>query len=112
MEVQPREIRSYQTDDGKCPFSEWLDSLPDAKTRAKIRTRLDRVEKGNLGDCEPVGEGVFELRIYYGLGYRLYFGLEKKIIIILLQGGDKSTQEKDIEKAKEYWKNYKSRNDA
>lgn len=86
--------------------------MPDRKTRAKIRTRLDRVEEGNLGDCEPVGEGVFELRIDYGSGYRLYFGQDKKIIIILLQGGDKSTQGKDIEKAKQYWKNYKSRNDA
>lgn len=98
--------------DGKYPFSEWLDSLPDIKTKAIIRARLDRVEEGNLGDCEPVGEGVFELRIHYGQGYRLYFGQDKKIIIILLLGGDKSTQGKDIEKAKEYWKNYKSRNDA
>lgn len=92
MEVRPREIRNYLTVDGKNIFDEWLDSLRDRRAKAKIRARLDRVEDGNLGDSKSVGEGVFELRIDYGLGYRIYFGQEEIIIIILLCGGDKSTQ--------------------
>jgi len=92
MEVRPREIRNYLTVHGKNIFDEWLDSLRDRRAKAKIRARLDRVEDGNLGDSKSVGEGVFELRIDYGLGYRIYFGQEEIIIIILLCGGDKSTQ--------------------
>ncbi|RCJ20666.1 addiction module protein [Nostoc sp. ATCC 43529] len=112
MEVQPREIRNYLTVDGKNVFDEWLDSLRDKRTKAKIRARLDRVEDGNLGDCKSVGEGVCELRIDYGPGYRIYFGQEGITIIILLCGGDKSTQEQDIVKAQEYWKDYRSRDNA
>ncbi|MEH2314777.1 MAG: type II toxin-antitoxin system RelE/ParE family toxin [Nostoc sp.] len=112
MEVQPREIRNYLTGDGKNIFDEWLDSLRDRRAKAKIRARLDRVEDGNLGDCKSVGEGVFELRIDYGSGYRIYFGQEGITIIILLCGGDKSTQERDIGKAQEYWKDYRSKDNA
>ncbi|MDZ8109844.1 MAG: type II toxin-antitoxin system RelE/ParE family toxin [Nostoc sp. DedQUE12a] len=112
MEVQPREIRNYLTVDGKNIFDEWLDSLRDTRTKAKIRARLDRVEDGNLGDFKPIGEGVFELRIDYGPGYRIYFGQEGITVIILLCGGDKSTQEQDIVKAQEYWKDYRSRDNA
>ncbi len=82
MEVQPREIRNYLTVDGKNIFDEWLDSLRDRRAKAKIRARIDRVEDGNLGDCQSVGEGVFELRIDYGLGYRIYFAQEGITIII------------------------------
>ncbi|NMG18372.1 type II toxin-antitoxin system RelE/ParE family toxin [Brasilonema bromeliae] len=92
MEVQPREIRNYLTDDGRNTFSEWFDSLRDRRAKAKIRARLDRVEQGNLGDYKSVGDGVFELRIDYGSGYRIYFGQEGLTIIILLCRGDKSTQ--------------------
>ncbi|MEH1883514.1 MULTISPECIES: type II toxin-antitoxin system RelE/ParE family toxin [unclassified Nostoc] len=112
MEVQPREIRNYLTVDGKNIFDEWLDSLRDRRAKAKIRARLDRVEDGNLGDCKSVGEGVFELRIDYGQGYRIYFGQEGITIIILLCGGDKSTQKQDVDKAQEYWKDYRSRDNA
>ncbi|MEH1944714.1 MAG: type II toxin-antitoxin system RelE/ParE family toxin [Nostoc sp.] len=112
MEVQPREIRNYLTVDGKNIFDEWLDSLRDRRAKAKIRARLDRVEDGNLGDCKSVGEGVFELRIDYGPGYRIYFGEEGITIIILLCGGDKSTQKQDVDKAQEYWKDYRSRDNA
>lgn len=112
MEVQPREIRNYLTVDGKNIFDEWLDSLRDRRAKAKIRARLDRVEDGNLGDCKSVAEGVFELRIDYGPGYRIYFGKENIIIILLLCGGDKSTQKQDVDKAQEYWKDYRSRDNA
>ncbi|MBD2725105.1 type II toxin-antitoxin system RelE/ParE family toxin [Nostoc sp. FACHB-892] len=104
MEVKPRKIRNYLTVDGKNIFDEWLDSLRDRKAKAKIRARLDGVKDGNLADCKSFGEGVFELRIDYGLGYRIYFGQEDITIIILLCGGDKSTQKQDVDKAQEYWK--------
>ncbi len=74
MEVQPREIQRYVTPDGRVPFTEWLDSMRDRRARTTIKSRLDRVGQGNLGDCRSVGEGVFELRIDYGPGYRVYFG--------------------------------------
>ncbi|MBC1218763.1 type II toxin-antitoxin system RelE/ParE family toxin [Nostoc sp. UCD121] len=112
MEVQPREIKNYLTVDGKNIFDEWLYSLQDRRAKAKIRARLDRVEDGNLGDCKSVGEGIFELRIDYGPGYRIYFGQEGITIIILLCGGDKSTQKQDVDKAQEYWKDYRSRDNA
>ncbi|MFN6571068.1 type II toxin-antitoxin system RelE/ParE family toxin [Dendronalium sp. ChiSLP03b] len=112
MEVQPREIRTYLTVDGKNLFDEWLNSLNDRKIKAKIRARLDRVEDGNLGDYKSVGDGIFELRIDYSPGYRIYFAQEGKTVILLLCGGDKSTQEQDISKTQEYWQDYRSRNDA
>ena len=106
MEVQPRQIQNYLTADGKSPFEEWLDALRDRRAIDKIEKRLRRIESGNLGDYRSVGEGVCELRINYGPGYRVYFGQIGSTIVLLLCGGDKSTQEQDIEKAKEYWSDY------
>ncbi len=108
MEVQPREIQRYMTPDGKVPFSEWLDSLRDLKAKFKIDGRLDRVGTGNLGDYRVLGEGVCELMINYGPGYRVYFGQVEETIVLLLIGGDKSTQEQDIRKAQKYWTDYRS----
>lgn len=109
MEVTPKELRIYVTEEGREPFNEWLGSLRDHRARAKIRVRLDRVSMGNFGDCHGVGDGVQELRINYGPGYRVYFGQEGSTIILLLCGGDKSTQTKDIEAAKRYWSEYRRR---
>jgi putative addiction module killer protein len=81
-------------------FIDWLDRLSDARAVAKIAVRIQRMAQGNFGDCEPVGEGVSELRIHYGPGYRVYFVQRGGVIVILLCGGDKSTQTKDIAKAK------------
>ena len=106
MEVQPRQIQNYQTADGKSPFEEWLDALRDRRAIDKIEKRLRRIESGNLGDYRSVEEGVWELRINYGPGYRVYFGQIGSTIVLLLCGGDKSTQEQDIEKAKKYWSDY------
>ena len=92
---------------GREPFIEWLKSLRDRKTRKRIQTRLDRLETGNLGDCKSVGDGVFELRFQFGPGYRVYFGETDHTIILLLCGGDKSLQVRDIEQAKAYWREYK-----
>ncbi len=112
MEAQPREIRRYITSDGKVPFADWLDSLRDTNAKAKIISRLNRVTAGNLGDYRSVGEGVCELRIKYGPGYRIYFGLRGLTIVLLLCGGDKSTQDQDIQKAKEYWADYERSENA
>ncbi len=109
METTHKQLRIYVTQEGREPFSEWLASLPDAKARAKIRVRLDRVSLGNLGDCHGVGEGVQELRIHYGPGYRVYFGQEGTAVVLLLCGGDKSTQTQDIETARRYWTDYRRR---
>lgn len=109
MEAAPKELRVYIAEQNREPFSEWLVSLRDGKARAKIRVRLDRVSQGNLGDCRSVGEGVQELRIDYGPGYRVYFGQEGAAIVLLLCGGDKNTQAKDIETAKRYWNEYRRR---
>ena len=80
-------------------FSKWLDRLRDGRARARVLSRLNRVEEGNLGDTKPVGEGVSELRIDYGPGYRVYYTRKGKTIIVLLVGGDKSTQSQDITRA-------------
>lgn len=86
-------------------YSQWIDALQDVKGRAKILVRIERLAAGNPGDVKPVGEGVSELRIDFGPGYRVYYKRRGKEIIILLAGGDKGSQEKDIEKAKELARN-------
>jgi putative addiction module killer protein len=112
MESQPHELTIYETDDGDAPFSSWLDSLRDREARARIRKRLDRVALGNLGDYRSVGEGVFEFRIDYGPGYRVYFAQIEVLVLLLLCGGDKSTQDRDIQKAKQFWSNFNQRENA
>jgi putative addiction module killer protein len=100
-----REIRIYETKDGRIPFGEWMDELEGSKIYAIILNRLDRVENGNFGDCHPVGEGLSELRIDFGPGYRIYFGQDGDLIV-LLGGGTKKTQADDIKRAKRRWKEY------
>lgn len=106
--VTEKIIKTYVTQNGEEPFSNWLASL-DSKVRHKVKERLWRVMLGNLGDYKFVGEGVFELRLNFGAGYRIYFGNKENAIILLLCGGDKSTQYKDIARAITYWKEYLSR---
>ncbi len=81
-------------------FEKWFDNLKDRKARSRIQARIDRIELGLFGDIAPVGDGISELRIFYGPGYRVYFVQQGSIIVILLSGGDKSTQQADIAKAK------------
>ncbi len=107
MKVRPRELRVYESSSGKVPFEDWIESLRDAKGRAQIQVRLDRLEQGNLGDCKPVGQGVLEIRIGFGPGYRVYFGEDGPVVILLLIGGDKCTQDKDIKTAMRYWQQYR-----
>lgn len=80
-------------------FDAWLVGMKDPVGKAQIALRLDRASKGNFGDCEPVGEGVSEMRIHYGPGYRVYFTRRCAVIYLLLLGGDKSTQKRDIKRA-------------
>lgn len=82
-------------------FTKWFNSLKDRGAKARIQARIDRVEMGHFGDVAPVGEGVSELRIFYGPGYRVYFVQKNAVVVILLSGGDKSSQKADIAKAKE-----------
>ena len=105
------EIRRYLTAEGKDVFQAWFDKLRDVSTRAKIELRIMRLERGLFGDCKAIRAGVHELRIDFGPGYRIYFGKDGERIILLLCGGDKSTQPKDIENAIKYWKDYQARND-
>lgn len=103
-----KELRVYRTCEGKEPFTEWLSSLKDKITRAQITNRLNRATQRNYGDCESVGGGIYELKIHYGAGYRVYFA-EQEETIVLLMGGSKKTQTKDIQKSKKFWHEFRER---
>ncbi|MBL0941920.1 MAG: type II toxin-antitoxin system RelE/ParE family toxin [Alphaproteobacteria bacterium] len=104
-------IEIYQNSEGKKPFIEWMNSLKDTTARAKINVRLARIRLGNLGDYKSLGEGIFELRVNEGPGYRIYFtqNAEKKIILL---GGSKKTQPKEIVKARDYLEDYRRNKDV
>ncbi len=103
------ELRYYQTFSFEQPFVEWLRDLNDRQARTRIEARLARVAVGNFGDVEPVGDGVMELRMDWGPGYRVYFGRIGQVVVLLLCGGDKRTQQRDIKRAKAYFEDYKAR---
>jgi len=100
------DIRKYQLQDGRIPFDIWFKTLRDKRAKAKILIRIKRVELGLMGDARSVGEGVYELRITEGQAYRIYYGYAGNEIVLLLTGGNKSTQQKDIKTAKQYWSHY------
>lgn len=106
-----RKILIYQDHNGNEPFVEWINKLKDIVGKCRILRRIDRLENGNFGDHKSVGEGVQELRMNFGPGYRVYFAQEGDNIVLLLCGGDKSTQSNDITLAKAYWKDYKEHKD-
>jgi putative addiction module killer protein len=99
----------YQEDNGRYPFREWIKSVRDEIAKARIVIRLRQIESGNMGDSKPVGEGVTELRIHVGAGYRVYCGRHGQHWVVLLCGGDKGSQTKDIDRAKEFWADWKRR---
>ena len=101
----PLTIREYVTKNGRCPFREWLDAL-DIVVKARIQSRVLRFETGNLGDHKSVGGGVWEARLMFAAGYRIYFGKDGNSIIVLLGGGDKSSQSQDISRANGFWRDY------
>jgi len=102
------ELVVYVTEEGKAPFDEWFDSL-DAAAALKVRTALARIETGNLGDVKPIGQGLSERRIMFGPGYRIYFGRDGDRLVILLCGGAKKRQSRDIAQAQALWDDYKRR---
>lgn len=99
----------YITEKGRDVFGEWLADLDDSRAAAKIVVRIDRLAAGNLGDCKPLRDGVWELRIDWGPGYRVYYALAGRERVLLLCGGDKRKQAADITRAVAYWKDYKRR---
>jgi len=106
MELPTRKIVMLETLDGKVPFEEWFDGIRDQKLQISVDARLTRIADGNFGDHKSLRGGVFELRVHKGPGLRVYYGLDGPRIVVLLGGGVKSTQGKDIRKAQELWKEY------
>ena len=102
-------LRIYTDSQGVAPFDDWLNGLKDRTARAKVRARLLRVEAGNLGDCKSLREGVQELRIDYGPGYRVLVSQQGPVLVLLLCGSDKGGQERAIERAIGYLKDWKKR---
>jgi putative addiction module killer protein len=103
------EIRRYQTEYNAEPITEWLSALRDKQARARIEMRFSRLAAGNFGDCKSLRDGVSELRIDWGPGYRVYYGMVGKTVVLLLCGGDKRTQDADIQRAVDYMKDFKRR---
>ena len=101
------DIRYFVTADGASPFADWLASL-DPLARAKVATAIARMEQGNLSNAKSVGHGVLECRIDFGPGYRVYFGRDGEVLVILLTGGTKKRQQRDIETATGFWQAYKN----
>ena len=104
------ELYDYQALDGSVPFKDWLAGLADRIAKAKIAARVQRVAAGNFGDHKPLTDGVWELRIDQGPGYRVYYALSGKQLVLLLVGGDKRRQQVDIATALDYWKDWQQRN--
>jgi len=109
MQATPQEILIYEDIKGKAPFTEWLKKLRDKQAAAKIDILIERVRLGNLGFVKPLGEGISELKMDFGPGYRVYIGQIGSQIVVLLCGGDKKSQTSDIAKAKKYWRDFKER---
>jgi putative addiction module killer protein len=110
VEARPRRIVHYVSPRGNAPFEDWMAAVRGSRIHAKILQRIDRIEDGNLGKYRSVGEGVCELVVEFGPGYRVYFGQDGHDIVLLC-AGDKSTQDKDISEAKRYWRHYNAEED-
>lgn len=109
MQVVTRDVRNYITPEGRNPFRQWVTGLSDKKARANIQRRIARLQEGNFGDSKRLNRDLYELRIDYGPGYRVYFGMFTSRIVILLCGGRKGTQQRDIGRAQNYWNELRSR---
>lgn len=102
-------IKHYVNSSGKDPYEAWLESLRDVRTQARISARVLKLQFGLFGDCKPVGEGVWELVMNWGPGYRVYYVIDDAKVILLCEGGDKSTQKQDIKRAIRHWQDWKIR---
>jgi putative addiction module killer protein len=103
------EVRHYISRAGKDIFDEWLSQLRDLRAQAKVAVRINRIAAGNFGDCKPLRQGVHELRIDWGPGYRVYYAMLGKNRVLLLCGGDKRGQASDIDRALQYLMEYRGR---
>lgn len=103
------ELRHYTDPSGRDLFADWLDRLPDRVAQARVAARLLRLQNGNFGDCKPVGSGVWELRVDWGPGYRVYYAIAGNRIILLCDGGHKGTQKQDIQRAIARWNEWQTR---
>ena len=103
------ELRHYVDPEGLDQFARWLDQLKDRHAKARVAARLIRLQNGNFGDCKAVGDGVWELRVDWGPGYRVYYAIEDKHVVLLCDGGDKRTQHADIARAIGRWVEWKKR---
>ena len=101
-----REIRKLELQGGLIPFDAWFDSLRDKRMQVAVDSRLARVRAGYFGDCKSVGRGVFELRISFGPGLRVYYAIHGQRVVVLLGGGDKSSQSRDIRRAQQLWQQF------
>ena len=108
MESRERKIKTYRTTSQRFPYREWRNGFGDDDIGAAIDARITRLMSGNFGKSEPIGDGASESKIDFGPGYRIYYGVDGDEIVLLC-GGDKSTQSADIIRAKEYWSDYKKR---
>jgi putative addiction module killer protein len=104
-----RSARPYERADGRKPFEIWLETLKDQRAKARVVVRIERAKAGLFGEYRDLKDGVFEVKDDFGPGYRVYFGIHRDNVIILLVGGDKGSQDRDIAKAKEYWSDFLSR---
>lgn len=104
------QITDYLTESGRDPLKDWLASLADRQARARVLVRVQRMAAGNFGDCKPIADGIWELRIDYGPGYRVYYTRAGKKLLLLLIGGDKRKQQADIDTALAYWNDWNRRN--
>lgn len=103
------EVQRYVDEGGRDLIGEWLAKLRDTQARARIAARIARLSAGNFGDCKPLRDGVWELRVDWGAGYRVYYAMAGRSVVLLLCGGDKRKQSTDIERATRFWNDYKRR---
>lgn len=109
MQIQPKGILTYITPTGQNPYRRWYVRVKDERTRAIITSRIERLRQGNPGDCRRLNKDLYELRIHYGPGYRVYFGFLHDNLAVLLGGGTKRTQRRDIAKAQNHWNEFLQR---
>ncbi len=102
-------IYEYTDTNGHSPYARWLKKIRDKTARARIMLQIERMRLGLSGDWKPIGDGLSELRIHYGPGYRVYYGKPGKRIVLILGGGNKRSQQADISLAKSRWKDYRTR---
>lgn len=109
MQIHPKEILTYTTPNGRSPYRQWYTRIKDEKVQIVISNRIARLRTGNFGDFKRLGPNLYELRIHYGPGYRVYFGVFQNDIVILLCGGTKRAQQRDIVRAQNYWNDFLKR---